>query len=151
MSKLKGDHLFSTYAKFSEKLTFLTSLLRTCKWAYQVVRNLFFPRKFCVRTKWIPQVAFWILKQNVIRERVLKVVYTFLAGFDNYHKSSLKLLLFFSYWHPKFSRCSSELAQLVPVPFSRGRSTRYSDCMIFLSPFLDVTKMSMSAVSSSHS
>ena len=24
-------------------------------------------------------------------------------------------------------RCSSELAQLVPLPFSRGRSTRYSD------------------------
>ena len=26
-----------------------------------------------------------------------------------------------------FARCSSELAQLVPLPFSRGRSTRYSD------------------------
>ena len=26
-----------------------------------------------------------------------------------------------------FGRCSSELAQLVPLPFSRGRSTRYSD------------------------
>ena len=26
-----------------------------------------------------------------------------------------------------FDRCSSELAQLVPLPFSRGRSTRYSD------------------------
>ena len=26
-----------------------------------------------------------------------------------------------------FGRCSSELAQLVPFPFSRGRSTRYSD------------------------
>ena len=26
-----------------------------------------------------------------------------------------------------FSRCSSELAQLVPLPFSRGRSTRYSE------------------------
>ena len=25
-----------------------------------------------------------------------------------------------------FGRCSSELAQLVPLPFSRGRSTRYS-------------------------
>ena len=24
-------------------------------------------------------------------------------------------------------RCSSELAQLVPLPYSRGRSTRYSD------------------------
>ena len=26
-----------------------------------------------------------------------------------------------------FGRCSSKLAQLVPLPFSRGRSTRYSD------------------------
>ena len=26
-----------------------------------------------------------------------------------------------------FGRCSSELAQLVPLPFPRGRSTRYSD------------------------
>ena len=26
-----------------------------------------------------------------------------------------------------FGRCSSELAQLVPLPFSRGRPTRYSD------------------------
>ena len=26
-----------------------------------------------------------------------------------------------------FGRCSSELAQLVPLPFSQGRSTRYSD------------------------
>ena len=26
-----------------------------------------------------------------------------------------------------FGRCSSELAQLVPLPFSKGRSTRYSD------------------------
>ena len=47
-----------------------------------------------------------------------------------------------------FGRCSSELAELVPLPYSRGRSTRYSDrFMIFLSPFLDVTRMSMSTVS----
>ena len=26
-----------------------------------------------------------------------------------------------------FGRCSSEVAQLVPLPFSRGRSTRYPD------------------------
>ena len=35
------------------------------------------------------------------------------------------LSLFYRYWY--FGRCSSELAQLlVPLPFSRGRSTRYS-------------------------
>ena len=32
--------------------------------------------------------------------------------------------LFYRYY---FGRCSSELAQLVPLPFSRGSSTRYSD------------------------
>ena len=32
--------------------------------------------------------------------------------------------LFYRYY---FGRCSSELDQLVPLPYSRGRSTRYSD------------------------
>ena len=32
--------------------------------------------------------------------------------------------LFYRYY---FGRCSSELAQLVPIPFSQRRSTRYSD------------------------
>ena len=34
------------------------------------------------------------------------------------------LSLFYRYY---FGRCSSELAQLVPLPYSRGRSIRYSD------------------------
>ena len=34
------------------------------------------------------------------------------------------LSIFYRYY---FGRCSSELAQLVPLPFSRGRYTRYSD------------------------
>ena len=36
------------------------------------------------------------------------------------------LSLFFRYY---FGRCSSELAQLVLLPFYRGRSTRYSDIL----------------------
>ena len=34
------------------------------------------------------------------------------------------LSLFYRYY---FGRCSSELAKLVPFPYSRGRSSRYSD------------------------
>ena len=49
--------------------------------------------------------------------------------------------LFYRYY---FNRCSSELAQLVSFSFSQGRSTSCSD----RSPFLDVTRMSMSTVSS---
>ena len=40
------------------------------------------------------------------------------------HRNLASLSLFSRYY---FDRCSSELDQLVPPPYSRGRSTRYSD------------------------
>ena len=43
-----------------------------------------------------------------------------------HHRNVASLSLFYRYY---FGRCSSELAQLVPVPYSRGRSTRYSDIL----------------------
>ena len=53
--------------------------------------------------------------------------------------------LFYSYY---FGRCSCELAELVPLPHSWGSSTNYSNRLHdFLSPFLDVIRMSMSTVS----
>ena len=42
------------------------------------------------------------------------------------HRRNVGSLLDLSY-RCYFGRCSSELAQLVPLPFSRGRSTRYTD------------------------
>ena len=41
-----------------------------------------------------------------------------------HRRNIASLSLFYRYY---FGRCSSELAQLVPLPYSRGRSTRYSD------------------------
>ena len=41
-----------------------------------------------------------------------------------HHRNVASLSLFYRY---QFGRCSSELTQLVPLPYSRGRSTRYSD------------------------
>ena len=41
-----------------------------------------------------------------------------------HHRNVASLSLFYRYY---FGRCSSELAQLVPLPFSRGGSTRYSE------------------------
>ena len=41
------------------------------------------------------------------------------------HRRNLASLSLF--YRSKFGRCSSELAQLVRLPYSRGRSTRYSD------------------------
>ena len=41
-----------------------------------------------------------------------------------HRRNVASLSLFYRYY---FGRCSSELTQLVPLSFSRGRSTRYSD------------------------
>ena len=41
-----------------------------------------------------------------------------------HHRNVASVSLFYRYY---FGRCSSELAQLVPLPYSRGRSTHYSD------------------------
>ena len=41
-----------------------------------------------------------------------------------HRRNVTSLSLFYRYY---FGRCSSELAQLVPLPYSRRRSTRYSD------------------------
>ena len=46
---------------------------------------------------------------------------TLAGNFATFPLSGVILAVFIS------SRCSSELAQLVPLPFSQGRSTRYSD------------------------
>ena len=56
------------------------------------------------------------------------------------------LSLFYRYY---FGRCLSEHAQLVPLPYSQGRSTRHSDRLHdFLSQFLDIARIFMSIVSS---
>ena len=41
-----------------------------------------------------------------------------------HRRNVASLCLFHKYY---FGRCSPKLAQLVPLPFSRGESTRYSD------------------------
>ena len=60
------------------------------------------------------------------------------------HRQSVaSLSLFFRYY---FGWCSSKLPSLSLLPYSWGRSNRYSDLWlypIFLSPFKNITRMSM--------
>ena len=44
-----------------------------------------------------------------------------------YHQNTASLSLFYKYY---FGRCSSEQAQLVPLPHSHGRSPRYSNWLL---------------------
>ena len=62
-----------------------------------------------------------------LQKRICRIVGTSLATSLEplaHHRNVASLYLFYRYY---FGRCSSELAQLVPLPFSRGRSTRYSE------------------------
>ena len=62
-----------------------------------------------------------------LQERICRIVGTSLADSLEpltHRRNVASLSLFDKYY---FGRCSSELAQLVPLPFSGGRSTRYSD------------------------
>ena len=83
-----------------------------------------------------------------LQKRICRIVGPSLAAFLeplDHRRNVASLSLFYRYY---FGRCSSELAQLVPLLFLEGGLlVILKDCMIFLSPFLDVTRMSMSTVS----
>ena len=62
-----------------------------------------------------------------LQKRICRIVGPSLAASLEplaHRRNVTSLSLFYRYY---FGRCSSELAQLVPLPYSRGRSTRYSD------------------------
>ena len=86
---------------------------------------------------------------NKLQKRICRTVGPSLAASLEplaHRRNVASLSLFYRYY---FGRCSSELAQLVPFPYSRGRSTRYSNRLHnFLSPLLDVTRMCQQVLSS---
>ena len=64
-----------------------------------------------------------------LQKRICRTVGPWLAASLEplaHRRNVASLSLFYRYY---FGRCSSELAQLVPLPFSRWRSTRYSDTL----------------------
>ena len=88
-----------------------------------------------------------------LQKRIRRIVAPSLAASLEplaHHQNVASWSLFYMYY---FGRCSSELAKLVALPFSQRRSFFSKevdiliDCMIFVPPFLDVTRMPMSTVS----
>ena len=61
----------------------------------------------------------------------------------SHHRNLASSYLFYRFY---FGRCLSKLAGPVPLPHSRGRSTRYSNMLHDFSLFLDVIRMSMATV-----
>ena len=74
---------------------------------------------------WCPSCYLDLLDK--LQKRICRIVGPSLAASLEpltHRRNVASLSLFCRYY---FRRCSSELAQLVPLPFSQGRSTRYSE------------------------
>ena len=62
-----------------------------------------------------------------LQKRICKIVGPSLAASLEPLAHRLNIASLSLFYRCYFSKCSYELAELVPLPFSRGRSTRYSD------------------------
>ena len=76
---------------------------------------------------WAGAPTCYLELMDKLQKRICRTVVTSLAASIEplaHRQNAASFSLFYRYY---FARCSSELTQLVPRPYSRGRSTRYSD------------------------
>ena len=76
---------------------------------------------------WSGAPSYYLELLDKLRKRTCRIISPSLASsFEAlaHRRNVASLSLFYTYY---FGRCSSELAELVPLPSSRGRSTRFSD------------------------
>ena len=131
---------------FSSKLDWCSYIISIAKTASKKVGTL-----ICSMKLLSPEVALYLYKSTIspcieycchvwagaprcylelldkLQKRICGIVGSSLAASLEplAHRGNVaSLSLFYRYY---FGRCSSELVQLVPLPFSRGRSNRYSD------------------------
>ena len=82
---------------------------------------------FLLRFLWAGAPSCYLELLDKLQKRICRTVGPSLAASLEplaYRRNVASLSLFYRYY---FGRCSSELAQLVPLPYSWGRSTHYSD------------------------
>ena len=76
---------------------------------------------------WVGAPSCYLDLLDKLQKRICRIVGRSLAASLEslaHRRNVASLNLFYRYY---YGRCPSELAQLVPLPFSRGRSTHYSD------------------------
>ena len=81
------------------------------------------------RHVWASAPSWYLKLLDKLQKRICRTVGPFLAASLEplaHRRNVASSSLFYRHY---FGRCSSELAQLVPLPYSQGRSTRYSDIL----------------------
>ena len=82
---------------------------------------------------WAGAPSFYLELLDKLQKRICRTVEPLLTSFLEpwvHRRNVASLSLFCSYY---FDRCSSELAELVPLPYPQGRSTRYFDRLNYFS------------------
>ena len=96
---------------------------------------------------WAGSPSCYLESLDKLQKRIFRTVGPSLAASLEplaHRRNVASLRLFYRYY---FGRCSFELGQLVPLILEGVLFVILIDCMVFLSPFLDVARISMSIVS----
>ena len=129
-SKLDWGSYFISVAKIASKK--IEALSRSMKFlspevAVHLFKSTIRPcMEYCCHV-WAGACSCYLDLLVKLQKRICRIVGPSLAASLEplaHCRNVASLSLFYRYY---FGRCSSELAQLIPLPFSRGRSTRYSD------------------------
>ena len=149
-SKLDWDFYIISIAKSASKK--IGALIRSMKFLspevalYLYKSNIRSCIEYCCHV-WTASPMCYLELADKLPKRICRTVSPSLAAYLELlaHRQYVAILsLFYRYY---FGRCLFELAELVPLPFSRGRSTRYFDRFHdFCVTILDVTRVSLSAV-----
>ena len=129
-SKLdRGSYIISIAKSVSKKIG---TLIRSMKFfspevaLYLDKSTIRLCKKYCCHV-WHGAPSCYLELLDKLQKRICRTAAPSLAASLEplaYRRNVVSLNLFYMYY---FGRCSSELAQLVPLTFSRGRSTGYSD------------------------
>ena len=129
-SKLDQTSFIITIAKIASKK--IGALIRSMKFlspevALYLYKSTIRPcMEYCCHV-WAGAPSCYLELLDKLQKRICRTVGPSLAASLEplaHCRNVASLSLFYRYY---FGRCSSELDQLVPLPFCRGRSTRYSD------------------------
>ena len=124
-----GFYIISTAEAASKKIG---ALIRSMKFlspeaALYLYKSTVCPcMEYCCHV-WAGAPGCYLDLLDKLQKRICRIVGPSLAASLEplaHHQNVASLSLFYRYY---FGRCSSELAQLVPLPFSPGMSTCYSD------------------------
>ena len=124
-SKLEwGSYIVSIAKTASKKIVALTPIYLLLIYLFKsTIRPCM---EYCCHV-WAGAPSCYLELLDKLQKRICRTVGLSLAASLEplaHHRNVASLSLFYRYY---FGKCSSELAQLVPLPYSRGRSTRYSD------------------------